>query len=439
MWAPLSEADITQVLKTASPKSAPGPSGVGYTILKWAHATCPAALTKIYNLCLDLGVHPWNDATIVVINKPQKPDYSLPKAYRPISLLECTGKLLEKIVTNKVNSDIQTYDLLPMGQFGSRPHHNAIDAVATLVHRVQHTSAIGNVGALLLFDISGFFDNLNPDRTANIFRDKGFPSGVVKWVKNFMANRRATLKIGDFSTQPFGITHGTPQGSPLSPILSALYTANLIESATTWEHSDLTMYVDDGAIFATASTTITATNKARDSFTHILDWLHRNGLEVDPAKTEIMVFTPPRPNPNLTGGSIIGMKYTDPIYGECPITTTTSLRYLGVFLDHRLKWTNHVTIMANRARSTIRGINLLGNSVRGLDFMNWRKVYNALVIPVLTYGAQVWYTGHKQKGLIKILQTAQNDGIRKITGVFKTTPTEPLHNLSPALSNDSVG
>jgi hypothetical protein len=33
-----------------------------------------------------------------MVNKPQKPDYTIPKAYRPITLMECTGKLLEKIV-----------------------------------------------------------------------------------------------------------------------------------------------------------------------------------------------------------------------------------------------------------------------------------------------------------------------------------------------------
>ena len=48
---------------------------------------------------------------------------------------------------------------------------------------------------------------------------------------------------------------------------------------------------------------------------------------------------------------------------------------------------------------------------------------------MLTYGAQVWYTGHNQKGLVHKLQVTQNEGVRKIAGVFKTTPIEPLHNL----------
>ena len=56
--------------------------------------------------------------------------------------------------------------------------------------------------------------------------------------------------------------------------------------------------------------------------------------------------------------------------------------------------------MINRARSSIRSLSILGNSVRGLDFMNWQKVYNAVVIPALTYGVPVWYMGRHQKGLV---------------------------------------
>ena len=97
------------------------------------------------------------------------------KAYRPISLLECTGKVLEKIVANRINANILNHNILPPTQFGSQPHHNAVDAVTTLVHQIQATRVANCAGALLLFNISGFFDNLNPERTAQIFYGKGFP------------------------------------------------------------------------------------------------------------------------------------------------------------------------------------------------------------------------------------------------------------------------
>jgi hypothetical protein len=116
----------------------------------------------------------------------------------------------------------------------------------------------------------------------------------------------------------------------------------------------------------------------------VLTWLGENGLQADPSKSELMVFTETWGNPDLIGAPIKGVRYR-----TNHITTVNSLRYLRVYLDHRLNWTRHVTIMATHAHSTIRGISLLGNSMHSLNFLNWRKVYNALVIPGMTYGTPI--------------------------------------------------
>jgi len=99
-WPQITEEEVAKALVHTSNKSAPGLTGTGYTLIKWANKERPDLLSRIYNLTLRLGVHPWKLATVVVINKPNKEDYSLPKAYCPISLLECAAKLLEKIVAN---------------------------------------------------------------------------------------------------------------------------------------------------------------------------------------------------------------------------------------------------------------------------------------------------------------------------------------------------
>src|SRR6266851_819648 len=143
---------------------------------------------------------------------------------------------------------------------------------------------------------------------------------------------------------------------------------------------------------------------------------------------ELMTFS--KKKSTRAGGRVVGLRYTDPFLGPQRITTTETLQFLGVFINRNLDWKLHVKIMANHARSTIRGISILGNSIRGLNFLNWCKVYNALVIPILTYGALVWYTGVCQAGLVRCLQVAQNDSIWKITGVFQTTLVEPLHNMT---------
>ncbi len=410
-------------------KSAPSPSGVRYTLLKWAHQACPDAITLIFNLCLDTGTYPWHHTTIVVLNKPNKPNYSNPKAYRPISLLECVGKVLKKIVAKWFNHDISTFGLLPMTQFGSCPHHTTVDAAAVLTHCIQATCDSRHARALILFDISGFFDNVNPECTVRILALKGFPDNICRWTLSFLTEWTASLRMGTYMLAKFGIMYRTPQGSPLSPILSTLYTSPLLNLTASWTHCDLTMYVDDGTIYATSATANAAAKSAVLGLEQALAWLHRNGLTVDPDKTELITFTQQPHNPNLIGRNTLGVRYTDPIWGAQRVTKSPQVWYLGVFLNWKLTWRHHVNIMASRARSTIRGINILGNSIRGLDLLNWWKVYNALVIPVLMYGATVWFTGVGQKGLVQCLQVAQNEGIHKITGMFKTTPLEPLHNM----------
>jgi len=117
--------------------------------------------------------------------------------------------------------------------------------------------------------------------------------------------------MGSSLSEPCSIHNGTPQGSPLLPILLGLYTASLLDAALRWTHCNLTLYVDDGAIFAISKTTTATTNSAIQGLEQTLRWLSHNGLAAaDPSKTELMIFTPPRSNPNLVGSQIHGVRYT---------------------------------------------------------------------------------------------------------------------------------
>jgi hypothetical protein len=425
-WPPISNDEVALCLKGTSNKSAPGISGINYKLIKWAFDADPSSFSHVFNLSLSTGIHVWKQAAVVPVAKPQKPDYSIAKAYRPVSLLECTGKLLEKIVTKRISNEIAVIpDILPNNQFGSRPQHSTVDAAITLVHRIQSARQAGYHATLILFDISGFFDHIDADRAKDICDKKGFPSNVVNWIHSFLTNRSAVMKIDSVTSEPFPIPDGTPQGSPLSPILSALFTSFLLQASKSWEHAALSMYVDDGAILAVSATPRSATEHAIARLEESITWLAQNGLSTDADKTEIMVFSPPR----YRGPTVKDTAYTDPSGARHRVLPTTKLRYLGIYLTPKLDWQPHVSIMANRARSTIRGLSILGNSIRGLDLVHWKQVYLTYAVPILTYGAPVWFTGLRQKGLINTLQVAQNEGIRKILGVFRTTPTEVSENM----------
>ena len=113
------EDEVRVALADTSNTSAPGVSGIGYKLLKWAFAACPSRFVDLFNGCLTHGVHPWHTAKVIPVPKPHKPDYGVAAAYRPISLLECCGKLLEKIVASRVLHDASLHPILPTHQFGS--------------------------------------------------------------------------------------------------------------------------------------------------------------------------------------------------------------------------------------------------------------------------------------------------------------------------------
>jgi hypothetical protein len=97
---------VSAALHDTSNSSAPGPSGIGYLLLKWAFKAKPSFFSLIFTHALHLGPHPWGDALVIIIPKPGKPNYTLAKAYRPISLLECCVKLLEKVVASCFSWDV---------------------------------------------------------------------------------------------------------------------------------------------------------------------------------------------------------------------------------------------------------------------------------------------------------------------------------------------
>jgi hypothetical protein len=115
-FPPFNEDELYDLLKATANKSAPGGSGIGWDMMKkgWRHMS--ELLTNLYNACISLGHHParWKEATVVVIPKADKPDYSAAKAYRPISLLENLSKLLEKAVAKRFQHACPYSTCVPM-------------------------------------------------------------------------------------------------------------------------------------------------------------------------------------------------------------------------------------------------------------------------------------------------------------------------------------
>ena len=117
MFSPL---ELRQALDACSSCSAPGPDHVTWTHLKYFLSVpeCEKVILELANTCITTGHGPkhFKDSLSVIIPKPNKPSYSVPKAFRPIVLLNALGKLVEKMISNRFQFDMIKFDLVDPNQ-----------------------------------------------------------------------------------------------------------------------------------------------------------------------------------------------------------------------------------------------------------------------------------------------------------------------------------
>jgi hypothetical protein len=385
-FQPILQEEVTAALQRCSNKSSPGPSKTPYPLIRWLNEADPDLLPSLFTTTLHLGAHPWPVAKVVVIPKLGKTDYSLPHTYRPISLLECVGKVLEKVVVARLGVDVDAHSLISPSQFGSRHFHSAPDAAAMLRYKAESTIRAGQIGMVVLLDISCFFDSLDPSLMEQILLHLGVDTCTATWTQSLMVDREVTLHVNGFISEGFKLGWGTPQGSLASPIISTLFTSPLLHTTQCWEHANFSLYVDDGAVFASSPTFDSAATHAAQGVNDILQWLHQLGLTVDGEKMEAMFFHPAKPSIKHLRVQPHGLTLWDGVGDPIHVTPSMSLRYLGVFFTPQLSWSLHVKTLATCARSTVRALGVLGNSVHGFSLLRWWRIFLAVIVLVLTYG-----------------------------------------------------
>ena len=165
-WDPVTSTEVLEAIMTSAPNKAAGPDGIPFSVLQILYGIYPEYFNRLYAQLLQYGYHPkcWRTATGAILRKPNKPDYSAPKAYRIIALLNCLGKTAEKIMARRVAFYAEEYDLLHSEQMGGRPKRSATDAALALTHDIESANRRGNILSAVFLDVKGAFDNVAKPR-----------------------------------------------------------------------------------------------------------------------------------------------------------------------------------------------------------------------------------------------------------------------------------
>lgn len=416
----ITEEEVHGALRGVSSDKAPGPDQITNRVLKVASAWLVPKLASIFTATFRLGYHPseWKRAITLVLRKQGKPDYSTPKAYRPIALLNSMGKILERVIARRITEITETHSLLPDTQMGARKQRSTESALQLLteqIHTIWNLPGPPRVATTLSMDISGAYDHVSHPRLLHNLRKRRIPTMIVQWVESFLSDRITKLKTFEGESSYFDATTGIPQGSPVSPIIFLFFIADLLE-ITNNEALRISPlgFVDDINLLTYSTSTERNCQTLERIHRDCQQWAVTHGVKFAPDKYELIHFSRKPRNFNMAATiNIEGVRQA----------AKPSIRILGVQVDSKLRWSAHIANIKSRYESQVLAMGRISRSTWGASFAKARIVYSSIIRPTLSYAAGIWYapqgSDYHRKGIDNQLETLQNKGLRAVTGAYK--------------------
>jgi hypothetical protein len=418
-----SAAELDAALSRARGK-APGPDRILNTHLRHLPPAGKAALLAVVNRVWRSCWIPsaWRRATILPLPKPGKPPDE-PKSYRPVSLCSNLAKLADSMFNRRLQTWAVETGIVPEEQSGFLPRRSTTDAVLSVTQPAfdglsRKQPAERTVAVAL--DFTAAYDRVPHLLLLANLADAGCPSHWLRWLRSWLADRRARVQWKAAKSRERVFEQGLPQGAASSCTLWVLFARTLPAAVHAASPSAaVAVYADDSTIVARGSRRdlSDAAAIAQPALKAVVSWCTENRVSIAPAKTEGLLITRD-PEQGLSEPGKKRKAYPPPPLkvADTAVTYHKSIRLLGVRLDSGLNFGSHTAAVAKRMGDRLNILRSLAGTSWGASEAVLRPLYKGYIRPLATYAGPAWWP-FLAKSHRETLERKQLAAARIITGL----------------------
>ena len=406
---------VLDLLKKIDEKKATGLDKIPNKLLKMAASIVAPSLTDVFTKSILTGIYPteWKLARVTpIFKKGSKSDIN---NYRPISVIPVVSKVLEKLVYDQRYHYLNDNKLLSSCQSGFRSLHSTITALLEATNSWSVNIDNGFLNGVVFIDLKKAFDTIDHEIILRKMSYFGADQETITWFQSYLSNRTQRCNVNGRLSTPRTITCGVPQGSILGPLLFLKYINDLPNCL---REASPRMFANDTNITLTAKTLTELKLASTPELSNLNCWLRANRLSLNVAKTELMIIGS-RQRLNTQCDEV------DIRIDHEMIKRVDRTKSLGLTIDDRLSWSNHVDEICRKVSSAIGALKRIRHFISANTAL---QIYNALILPHFDYCSPVWDCLSGQSS--DKLQKLQNRAARVITKLpFDTSSNLLLDSL----------
>ena len=403
--------ELRRAIRETKKHSSPGEDRVSYEMLHHLSKRSTAALLSLYNKVWQEGVFPkvWKRSIIKPVLKPGKSQEKV-SSYRPISLTCVIGKVMEKLVTNRITYYVEKKNLLTNVQTGFRRGKSTIDQLVRLQDVINKYNNNKGYTVAVFVDFQSAYDMLWHEGLFDKLENMGITGRVLVYIKNFLSDRTIQVRVGNRLSPSFPVKNGTPQGSIISPLLFLVMINDLPDNII---DSQTSLFADDSCLFNSGRQLDVILRRMQDSLNRLKMWCDKNGFKISLDKTVAVLFTHRRDD------IVARLKIGDDF-----VTVDNKAKFLGLIFDSKLTWNHHVRYIIDKCKKRLNLLRAISGNRWGASKKTLLVVYRGLIRSVLEYGSIAYDSmGDDNK---RKLDSIQTEALRIACGAVRGTPAAAL-------------